>query len=56
MGVLALVALRRRGELIGGSEGDELVAEADRGLLAQQIKAPERVAAMFAPGRWRASR
>jgi len=56
MGVLALVALRRRGELIGGSEGDELVAEADRGLRAQQIKAPERVAAMFAPGRWRASR
>jgi serine/threonine protein kinase/tetratricopeptide (TPR) repeat protein len=52
MAVHAAVALRRRGELIGGTEGRRLVAEADRRLSAQDIKAPERIAAMLAPGRF----
>jgi hypothetical protein len=43
-------ARRRRGELVGGDEGDALVWEADRALDAAGIKSPDRWLELHAPG------
>jgi serine/threonine protein kinase len=49
----AAAARRRRGELIGGSEGQTLVETAERAMRDQKIQNPAAFAAMLAPGKWR---
>ena len=51
-GLYAAVARARRGELIGGVEGEKLVADADAWMASQRVASPARVRALFAPGRW----
>jgi hypothetical protein len=46
----AACARRRLGAPRGGSEGEELIAEADRFMREQAIPRTERFAAMYAPG------
>lgn len=46
----AFAARRRRGEQIGGVEGQTLVAEADAWMIAQAIKDPSSMTALLAPG------
>ena len=53
MNLHAAVARRRRGELSSGSEGAELVNEADVWMTSREIRAPERIAALLAPGEYR---
>jgi hypothetical protein len=48
--LLSLALLRRRGELLGQSEGRALVAEADERLRAEQFVDPERICRIVAPG------
>jgi hypothetical protein len=43
------VAQRRRGELIGGSEGQALIAASETWMRAEGIRSPERLAYVFAP-------
>ena len=45
-------ARRQLGCLIGGEEGDRLVAEADAAMQAEGVRAPARLAATVLPGRW----
>jgi serine/threonine protein kinase len=49
MDLHAEVARRRRGELLGGSQGDALIAAADQWMSAQTIKAPRKLVAMLTP-------
>jgi serine/threonine protein kinase len=51
MGLHAACVRRRRGELLGGEAGRGLVARADAWMTGQNIRNPERMAAMLAPGR-----
>ena len=51
MHLFAAAARRRRGFLIGGEEGRALVSEADAWIHAQDIRNPERMTAMLAPGK-----
>jgi serine/threonine protein kinase/predicted ATPase len=51
----AAAAQRRRGELLGGAEGQALVTAADSIMAAQDVKNPSRFTAMLAPGRWSGS-
>jgi tetratricopeptide (TPR) repeat protein len=46
------VALRRRGQLIGGDEGRSAQEAGDARMTAQGIGSPVKVAAMLAPGEW----
>jgi hypothetical protein len=46
---LAAACRRRRGELVGGSEGRALVEEADARLAARQVVNPARMAGLLAP-------
>jgi eukaryotic-like serine/threonine-protein kinase len=55
MALHAAATRRRRGELMGGDAGRDLVSGADAWMAAQSIKAPERMAAVLAPGRWPSS-
>jgi tetratricopeptide (TPR) repeat protein len=48
--LFAATARRRLGKLIGGTEGDALVAEADAWLRTQLVKQPERFADVLIPG------
>ncbi len=50
--VLAAAARRRHGSLIAGSPGVERMAEADALLRREAIRAPSKLTAMFAPGRY----
>jgi len=52
MSLYAAAAGRRRGELIGGDQGQALITIADAWMTSQQIKNPSRMTAMLAPG-WR---
>jgi len=45
----------RRGQAIGGSEGDAFVAEAAAWMGRQEIKSVPRVVDLLAPGPWRPS-
>jgi hypothetical protein len=51
--IYATVARRCRGELIGESEGDELIKSADNWMKTETIKNPARLTFMLAPGKWR---
>jgi len=55
MALHAAAARRRRGELMGGDAGRELTAGADAWMIGQSVKAPQRMAAVLAPGRWPSS-
>jgi hypothetical protein len=46
----AAATRRRRGELIGGDEGQHLVSRANAWMLSQDIRNPARMTAMYAPG------
>jgi len=50
MALHAAVARRRRGELLGGDTGRGLIAAADAWMTSQNIRNPERMTAMLAPG------
>lgn len=52
MALYAAVARRRRGELIGGDEGQALVERADDWMRGEGIRNPSGMAMMLAPGRW----
>ncbi len=52
MSLHASCARRQLGSLIGGEEGDRLVAQADAAMRAEGVRAPARMAAMFLPGLW----
>jgi eukaryotic-like serine/threonine-protein kinase len=45
----AVAARRRLGEVLGGTEGDQLKRQADRWLAANGVQAPRRFAAMLVP-------
>jgi hypothetical protein len=49
MALYAAAARRRRGELIGGDEGQVLVEEIEAWMKEQRIKNPSRMTAMLAP-------
>ncbi len=50
----AAVARSRRGELLGGPEGDRLRADAEAWMARERIGNPERLSFVVAPGRWSA--
>ena len=50
MGLHVMVSKRRRGALLGGDEGQELVSTADDWFSNQGVKNPKRMVALFAPG------
>jgi hypothetical protein len=50
MGLFGAVARRRRGELLGTSDGDSLVQSANAWMREQSITNPDRFADMLAPG------
>jgi hypothetical protein len=52
MKLFATIARRRRGEVVGGSEGRELLDETACWLTSQGVKEPERLSGVIAPGKW----
>ena len=52
MKVHAWCARRQLGCLLGGEEGDRLVTEVDAEMRTEGVRAPDRMASMFVPGRW----
>jgi len=50
MKLYAAAACRRRGVVLGGTEGAALVAEADKFMASQRIQNPARMADLMAPG------
>jgi hypothetical protein len=50
MALYAAAARRRRGELLGGADGQRMFAEADEWMIGQKVRNPARMAAMVAPG------
>lgn len=52
MHLFATAARYRRGQLIGGSEGEEIVESCCQWMTKQQIKCPEKMFNMIAPGKW----
>lgn len=53
-GLYAAAARARRGELIGGTEGEKLVAEVDAWMTAQRVAEPARMRMLVVPGNWKA--
>ncbi len=53
MKLYAAAASRRRGELLLGDEGSELIRKSEDWMRAQNIKNPARMADMLAPGGWK---
>ncbi len=49
LGLFAIAARRRRGELLGGDEGRALTRDADEALTAESVVAPGRLCAMLIP-------
>lgn len=56
MKLLSAVARRQRARLLGGDEGAELLASAERFMTGQGISKPARIAATWAPGNFRDGR
>jgi hypothetical protein len=55
-GLFAAVARARRGELLGGPEGEKLRAEAEAWMSKERIANPAHICRFIAPGRWDAQR
>jgi hypothetical protein len=55
-GLYRAAARCRRGELVGGPEGEKLVAESEASMTGQRVANPLRLRLLLAPGRWEASR
>ncbi len=55
-GLYAAAARARRGELLGGPEGEKLRAEADAWMSKEHVANPARLCMLLAPGRWTARR
>jgi hypothetical protein len=53
-GLYAAAARSRRGELMGGTEGERLIAEAEAWMKNQRVANPARLRMLLAPGRWSA--
>jgi hypothetical protein len=53
MALYAAAARRRRGQMTGGKEGQSLVDAADSWMVGQNIRNPDRMTAMLAPGDWK---
>jgi hypothetical protein len=51
-GLYAACARARRGQLVGGPEGEKLSSEAAAWMTEQRIARPERMLDVLAPGRW----
>jgi hypothetical protein len=51
-GLYASVARFRRAQLVGGSEGKRLMAEAEAWMTKERVANPARLCMAFAPGRW----
>ena len=54
-GLYAAVARFRRAQLVGGSEGERLMADAEAWMKKERVVNPARLCMAFAPGRWGAS-
>jgi len=52
MHLYAAASQRRRGEIVGGDDGLQLIQMADAWMLRQRIQDPARMTEMVAPGRW----
>jgi hypothetical protein len=52
LGPQAWAARFQLGRLLGGDEGRELVAQAERSMRDEGVRSPERMAAWAVPGRW----
>jgi eukaryotic-like serine/threonine-protein kinase len=50
MSIWAAATRRRRGQLVGGDEGDALIARADAEMAARGVLRPDRIAATLVPG------
>lgn len=50
MGMYAAAARLRRGKLIGGAAGRELIEQADEQMREERIVSPERIVGLFVPG------
>ena len=53
-GLYCAAARSQRGELMGGTEGERLVAEAETWMRSQRVANPSRLRRLLAPGRWTA--
>jgi eukaryotic-like serine/threonine-protein kinase len=53
-GLYCAAARAQRGELMGGTEGERLVAEAETWMRSQRVANPSRLRRLLAPGRWTA--
>jgi len=53
MGLYAAAVRRRRGEILRGDEGLGMVAAAEAWMLGHNVRNPERMTAMVAPGTWK---
>ncbi|MGA7990266.1 MAG: protein kinase [Thermoanaerobaculia bacterium] len=53
-GLYAAVAQARRGELLGGAEGEKLRANAKAWMSTERIVKPSHICRLVAPGRWQA--
>jgi hypothetical protein len=52
-GLYAAAARARRGDLIGGMEGEKLIAEADAWMIGQRVASPSRMRLLLTPGKWK---
>lgn len=49
---VAAACRRRRGEIMGGESGAELIGDADAQLRSEDVRRPDRLLAMYLPGDW----
>jgi hypothetical protein len=55
MPLYAAAARYQLGLLLGGEKGQERIAEAERAMRAQQVRAPSRFATMLVTGNWKST-
>ncbi len=53
-GLYSAAARSRRGELVGGTEGERLITEAEAWMTSKRVANPVRLRMLLAPGRWSA--